>query len=319
MTKQAATGPASVGIQNQNNRGSNKKRLRSPFVVWCGVVVVTVLIIILAVKFHLRAYSPIQIWLGLLVYAAGLLFAAFAASKWRREPETPAPRELQYLVDQPETHWFDLLRLEYEKGADRYENIYKAIWQNFSYSAVLAAAILTFGANQLRLDFLSFVALAPLIFWFIATFRPLNHYGEQTRQRLKGIESDFNDLYFAASVRETPKGVKNPVRFQHFTRFGTERPLWRVSEVITTCWFVISLAWLWLRANVLSSTDPRPFQVKHEPSHVTVELPQVSKLLDSIQHLGSRVDSVGVQIHAQEALARSIAERLKKYQPQMGH
>jgi hypothetical protein len=46
--------------------------------------------------------------------------------------------------------WYDLHKMEYELAAARYENIYRAIWQNFSYMAVLAGGILTFGAWPLR-------------------------------------------------------------------------------------------------------------------------------------------------------------------------
>ena len=69
---------------------------------------------------------------------------------------------------------FDMFKLEYELAAQRYENIYKAIWQNFSYMAVLAAGILTFGSKNgsFRWNEILSIALLPLVFWFLATYIP---------------------------------------------------------------------------------------------------------------------------------------------------
>lgn len=50
------------------------------------------------------------------------------------------------------TRGFELFKLEYQQAADRFENIYKAIWQIFSYMGVLAAGILTFGARNLSIE-----------------------------------------------------------------------------------------------------------------------------------------------------------------------
>lgn len=54
-------------------------------------------------------------------------------------------------MDEPRKDWehiFGLFKLEYEQAAERYENIYKAIWQIFSYMGILAAGILTFGSRN---------------------------------------------------------------------------------------------------------------------------------------------------------------------------
>jgi hypothetical protein len=37
---------------------------------------------------------------------------------------------------------FELLKLEYEKAAERYENVYRAMWQNFSYLSLISAGTL---------------------------------------------------------------------------------------------------------------------------------------------------------------------------------
>jgi hypothetical protein len=133
----------------------------------------------------------------------------------------------------PTTIWRELLTLEYGKGADRYENIYKAIWLNFSYAVAVGAAIITFGATKLRLDVLQFVALCPIVFWFVATFIPMNHYGELTRGRLRDIETDLNCLFFVNEKGEQIKYEGGGVLgFRHFARFGDARALWRVGDVV---------------------------------------------------------------------------------------
>jgi hypothetical protein len=155
--------------------------------------------------------------------------------------------------------WQDLLTLEYQKGADRYENLYKAIWLNFSYAVAVGAAIITFGAAKLRIDVLQFVALCPILFWFVATFIPMNHYGELTRERLRDIENDLNAVFFRDRSG-------NPIRyssgrlfgFQHFARFGSARALWRVGDVVHITGALIGLYWLWMLSCVMIDPGPPP-------------------------------------------------------------
>jgi hypothetical protein len=89
---------------------------------------------------------------------------------------------------------------EYDKAAERYNEIYKAVWQNFSYMAVLAGAILTFGGARLGAVYASLIACAPLLVWYWATFEPLNRYGDLVEKRLRALESAlrfrlYTDLY----------------------------------------------------------------------------------------------------------------------------
>jgi hypothetical protein len=85
-------------------------------------------------------------------------------------------------------HSFELLKLEYENAAERYENVYKAMWQNFSYLSLMSAAILTFGTNQLETWATLSIAGCPLLFWFWVQFIPLDAYGRDIRLRLRDIE-----------------------------------------------------------------------------------------------------------------------------------
>src|SRR5688572_4948396 len=56
------------------------------------------------------------------------------ASKWGRTLAHPPPTSLWDAPGQQDAEKaFALYQLEYKASTDRYENIYKAIWQNFSY------------------------------------------------------------------------------------------------------------------------------------------------------------------------------------------
>src|SRR5436190_14389232 len=108
--------------------------------------------------------------------------------------------------------WYELKTLEYKLAAERYDNIYQAVWQNFSYMAILSGGIATFGVkDQGGLQpHLVALALTPLLFWFLASYLPLDHYGNETRERLAAIETELNNLYFS--------GEKDP-KLQHFRLF----------------------------------------------------------------------------------------------------
>lgn len=93
----------------------------------------------------------------------------------------------------------ELLKQEYKMAAERYENIYKAVWQIFQYLAALSAAIFAFGGRllpSLPLWSISILASVPLIFWYFVTFLPLNRYGDEVAKRLALIEKSLNNLVF---------------------------------------------------------------------------------------------------------------------------
>ena len=139
-------------------------------------------------------------------------------------------------VTPPGDRQFELLKMEYEKAAERYENLYRAVWQNFSYLSLLSAAILTFGSNQLQMGATVFLGGVPLLFWFWMQFLPLDAYGRDVRLRLRDIETAFNNEYFKAATTkwdepgqswwrkllgEFPDGNPNPpFRMAHFTEFS---------------------------------------------------------------------------------------------------
>jgi hypothetical protein len=90
----------------------------------------------------------------------------------------------------------EVYSLEYKTASDRYENIYKALWQNFSYLAVVSGAILTFGKDATGANpfLLGIGTCIPLLFWYWGCFRPLNRYGDNTSSRLAQIEKAINPL-----------------------------------------------------------------------------------------------------------------------------
>src|SRR5688500_11192956 len=65
-----------------------------------------------------------------------------------------------------ENREFDAFKMEYEKAAERYENVYRAVWQNFYYMAFFAGGIFAFGPARLPLPLLAAIGLVPLVFWF---------------------------------------------------------------------------------------------------------------------------------------------------------
>jgi magnesium-transporting ATPase (P-type) len=108
----------------------------------------------------------------------------------------------------------ELYKLEYEKAAERYENIYQAVWTNFSYMAAVAAGILSFGSSAFQIKEVPvLLACIPLFFWYLATFLPLNEYGDQVMQRLRDLESTFNKKY--------------GMDLSHYTRYAGRVTEWR--------------------------------------------------------------------------------------------
>ncbi len=89
----------------------------------------------------------------------------------------------------------DLYKLEYERAAIRYNDIYVAIWQIFSYMSVIAGGILTFGGDHFHKNLLLFLVSLPLVFWFWAVFLPHDRYGENCLASLKRMEADINSRY----------------------------------------------------------------------------------------------------------------------------
>lgn len=252
---------------------------------------------IAAVWFSSITRLQFVIWLCFLVFAVAV-FLLNKRSPVQVEP-TPTEPASPFPVDEQRKKWIELLKLEYEKAADRYENIYKAIWQNFSYMVLVAGGILTFGGKELELrSLLYFLALSPLFFWLVATFLPLNHYGESIRTRLRQIEDDINRVYFPG--RDDPK-------LAHFKLFEGTHYRWRVRTAVGIFGVLIGVTWSVfgvVAASQLFSTKasgsvkPKILQLQTEPLRVEVRDPQVYALRDSIAQLSGIVRSLDSLVRA---------------------
>ena len=172
---------------------------------------------------------------------------------------------------------FEIFKLEYERAAERYENIYKAVWQNFSYMSALAAGIVAFGSQALPLTLVAALALIPLVFWFYATFVPMDRYGQLTRARLGFIEAIINDEFLqnAGEVVYTDEKIgeiRAPKQMGHYQRFYGGRRGYRVRTAVVIFGIAVTLALGYLSFRYF--TDP---PTEHKPD--TLEL-RVSKPLE---------------------------------------
>lgn len=115
-------------------------------------------------------------------------------------------------------HALDLYKMEYERCAQRYDDLYQAAWTNFSYIALIAGAILTFGNDSFMTELSIFVATLPLLFWWIATFEPLNRYGDQVQARAAVIENLLNELVGIGKAKPPSEDQKGLQHFQDYSK-----------------------------------------------------------------------------------------------------
>jgi hypothetical protein len=128
-----------------------------------------------------------------------------------RVPVQSSQRDLQ----------FELYKLEYERAAIRYEDIYKAVWQIFSYMTAVSGALLAFGGDRFQENLFWFLASAPLVYWFLGTYIPLNTYGANIGARLSAIEEQLNSDYgvnlsqYRSFEQRTTRGGRKHLRVRH--------------------------------------------------------------------------------------------------------
>ncbi|SOD03155.1 hypothetical protein SAMN05216486_10846 [bacterium JGI 053] len=168
---------------------------------------------------------------------------------------------------------------EYNKAVERYQNIYTAVWQNFSYMAILAAGILTFGKGQVDIAPLIAIAIAPLLFWYVATFVPLDHYGQQNGEYLKKMERALHGEQAG-----------------HFVGFRQADPPWHVNEAVHRFAILVGMCFataFLTSVDNLSSVLPREEEnaVVIRLSKAQVEVAPISQL-DSIGRRLSSIESV---------------------------
>jgi hypothetical protein len=110
----------------------------------------------------------------------------------------------------------EIYKMEYEKAVERYNNLYNAAWTNFSYMALVAGGLLTFGGARFVTPLTAFLACLPLLFWWVATFEPLNRYGDKVEKELGDVEKALNALCISDDFpKDAQKGLT------HFQNFAT--------------------------------------------------------------------------------------------------
>lgn len=130
-------------------------------------------------------------------------------------PHPAAPQ----VPDDERKERLDLYKLEYQKCADRYDNIYRAVWTNFSYVVAIAGVFLAFGQSRLPYSELGWlIAIVLLLFWYFASYLPLNDYGDDVAKRLKELEKIVNSLAFGIVL---DGGQREGLR--HFTDYAEKR------------------------------------------------------------------------------------------------
>lgn len=179
---------------------------------------------------------------------------------------------------------FDLFKLEYDSASQRFENIYRAMWQIFYYMAVLSAGILTFGVRTFPYNISLCIALTPLVFWFLAAYIPMNTYGQNTRTRLKEIEEKINIIF----------GDK--WSFNHYLNFANRKPLLRTSYVVYVFGIIVILLWVF----TLKPTVQYFYQDFSNPSNLSQTLYHNKESFENIQNelslVSKKLDDISIHI-----------------------
>lgn len=173
----------------------------------------------------------------------------------------------------------ELYRLEYERAAIRYEDIYKALWQIFSYLTAISAALLAFGSDRFQENLFFFLVCVPLIFWFWATYWPLNKYGDLCLDRLADIEKELNK--------------EHKTKLSHYTDFK-RRPSegLRVRYIVYGCFVVLHGIFFWNLSASISAWRDGTSMLRERAAEVkiiTVSPEELKSLLEK----ASSVDESG--------------------------
>ncbi len=237
----------------------------------------------------------------------------------------PAAKEKDVPLDVSKTPvgvHIDLLKLEYQRGIDRYDNLYKSIWLQFSYMAVLSAGIATFSSKVMNVWVVAVFALCPLVFWFFASFLPMDFYGVEARRRLGTIETALTELSFQLQGWNTPAKVGDAECFslRHFTEFKEIQYRWHVGQAVRFAFVLITVAFVWTGtragAYLLQKYGSAP-AISTQAAQVdsisfVVRLPQTKTLAESLAVMSATVDSVRESQRRTQATLDSIRARLPK-------
>jgi hypothetical protein len=179
------------------------------------------------------------------------------------------------MADSPYKEALEIVKMEYERAAQRYNDLYNAAWTNFSYMALISGGLLTFGGARFVAAVAVFLACLPLLFWWAASFEPLNRYGDKVQDELKNIEEALRELLVANDLPQSTQ--KRPAHFSNFAKRGQGNfidRMWRVRNIVRAMAVVLILvticsgvtaACLWMKGESLT--------IKGEPLTVVVASP----------------------------------------------
>jgi hypothetical protein len=170
----------------------------------------------------------------------------------------------------------DLYKLEYERASIRYNDIYQAIWQIFSYVSVISGAVLTFGGDRFQQNLLFSLVCLPLVFWYLAIFIPHDHYGENCLSRLRNVEQEVQGEYGVPMVHYSGFiGAKKPSFWP---------PHWQVKYAVHPPFLLLTL---FFACQLKTTYDAHKrgehliVEKKQEVKIVTVSADELEKLLAS--------------------------------------
>jgi hypothetical protein len=121
--------------------------------------------------------------------------------------------------------------VEYQQCLESYRHNYATIWQAGAVFAAISAVLVTFGKGE----HIGLIAPAPVIFWYLGIFVPMNRYGEIRNQRLVNLEEYLSNTIPGLDMRHcrtftSSRKMKTTMRRLLSLEVIT-RP--RVSEVVT--------------------------------------------------------------------------------------
>src|SRR5260370_41862749 len=82
----------------------------------------------------------------------------------------------------------EIYKMEYERCVQRYNDLYNAAWRNFSYMAILAGGILSFGGTRFVTPLTACLACLPLLVCWWAEFDALKRYGAKVQDQILTLQ-----------------------------------------------------------------------------------------------------------------------------------
>lgn len=205
----------------------------------------------------------------------------------------------------------DWFKLEYERSAQRYNDLYVNIWTIFNYMAVVAGALMSFSGLPIDLKILA--ATIPLTFWYRATYKPLDRYGDALAHRLGEIEEAVEALAFA------DPGIpdaQTPHHFRGFVQFREKNRKHRVRSVMRwSAWVVLMIDVLVVGARCTSRwTGGSIADVLDQPPHrqeasVTVQGPGTADLAAGLRDIAQSLRSISGELARQKGDSRATSPK----------